>query len=313
MAAFIKSLFSFKDKPVTSSKSALTSSDSLDYIPVTPTVDVVEKKKFFWSSDKAAEKKSAKAKSKQVERMKSEMGTPDANEYPIRVVAVDDYNIGTYFFKDAEAVQHDLSAPADRNSESYGSQMITSPVNDKGTLFASASYGGRGMSRSIVMELSKAPNGLYFNIRGGSYGSLGYVLKSMTSSIPIVVNNSTFTSIDQIKTAMATVEDVGPEPVIDRTGEKDWTEEKRAETKKIVDEYKAKQNSAKYRQSSLEYTWKPIIEKMEEWKKDGETVNILFVQDASDSGNIPEEAAKWMGGHIAAARVVKEMSKSSFW
>jgi len=284
MATFIKSLFSFKEKPTTSSDLSSTTTSS------TTSLESSKKKSLFFG----------KSKSKPtIEKVKSQLGVPDSTEYPHRVVVVDDYNISTYFFKTPEAVGQDLLGQTD-DFESYYS-LMTTPVNagKNGTLKGIASYGGRGSSRSLIMELSQNPAGLYLQMNSGGYSSLNFVVTNMDTPIPIVIASDSFGSLDELKTAMTTVVDVGPAPVIDKTDEANWTAEQKEANKKIMDEYKTKESNAKYRQSSLEYVYKPLVDKLDKFKKDGETVNVKFINPDRNPEEV-DDAKKWMATLVSA-------------
>jgi len=227
---------------------------------------------------------------------------------------MESYTITTYFFKSPTAIQHDLLAESSSNyAESY-MELMTVGVNaasKRGTLVANASYGGRGMSRSLVMELAQEPSGLYVNVDDGGYASLSYVVSSMNKSIPIVVTSEQFTSIADMRQAMTTDKEValGPEPVIDRTNEANWTPEEKAAVAEMLGAYKRKVNQEKSFRSTLEYTWKGLLDKLDKFEKDGETINIKFINPKADAASL-DEAKKWMGAHIAAAGAVKMLQAS---
>jgi len=276
MATFIKSLFSYKTKPTTD-----TSSTS-----------ETKKKSIFGKS---------KSKTTTATASKSHTGVPDSDVYPHRIVVVDDYNINTFFFKDSDAISTDLLGET-TDTGSYFSLMTTSVNEGKnGTLKGSASYGGRGSSRSLIMELSQNPSALFLQMNDGGYSSLNFVVSSMDTPIPIVISSGLFSSLDELKAAMTNVEDVGPAPVID---EANWTAAQKEANKKIMDEYTNKQNNAKYRQSSLEYVYKPLTDKLDQFKKDGEDVKIKFINPDRNPEET-EEAKKWMAAQVAAAASAK--------
>jgi len=261
-------------------------------------------------------------------------GTPDNNDYPYRIVVVDDYTITTFFFSDTANIKHDLLGDTDdtNNTESYYTLMTvpikattTTSTTTLPTLKGSASYGGRGSSRTMLMELSKDFDGLVLNVdNNNGYSSLNFLVQNMENSLPIVIISSNYQSMEMLKKAMITVDDVGAAPVkktstttpititlptttkatTETTATTTTTEttEEEEEYKVAMKEYQQKVNNAKYKQSSLEYVFKALIDKLDEFEKEGEEMKVKFVKPEE-----MEDAKNWLGAQIAAAAAVKEL------
>jgi len=225
--------------------------------------------------------------------------------HPIHITAFNGYERYSYLLASSEGAQ-DIFGYVDPNADvsSYdddsgfdedydtarkGDGDFTTPVNSasgRNTLKAfskSTERGGRGGLRRVVHELSASADAVVIkreSVKNGGYyyGSLEYALR-MTDAVPILVVCD-MTEKDVRKLLDEKLEQPKQFKYVYGEELNKMDKDKRAKYDAEAKVY-ADANQKYWAEKSHQDYWKPLISKMDQWKKDGEKVQVKFVTEAN--------------------------------
>jgi len=223
--------------------------------------------------------------------------------HPIHVTVLNGYERFSYLLAGANGAQDlfgdvDGQTPIGGNAyddEDYdvqraGDGEFSVPVNSKsgrGTLKAfskSTERGGRGGLRTIVHELGGKANAVVIKRpddksgNGYYYGSLDSTLR-MDAAVPVLVIAAM--TEGEVRALLAQ-DNPAPAQFKYLYGDelKKLSGDKKAKYEKESLEYQEK-NTAYWKLKSQQDYWRPLIAKIDAWKKAGETLQVVFVSEAN--------------------------------